>query len=669
MEDALVGRLLKQGTYRLESVLGAGGMGTVYRATQLSIGRAVAVKVLEPERLAGSDAATVRARFRREATAMSRLRHPSTVRVLDFGEAEDGLLWLAMELVEGETLRELLGREGPLAAPRVARLGAQIARALAEAHAAGIVHRDLKPSNLLVDRLPGEGELVRVADFGVAALLDEGTPQLTRSDAAVGTPSAMAPEQVTGAPIGPGADLYALGLVLYEALTGEGPFAQRTPMSMMVAHLHEPAPRLVLPGVAESERSRWCELVTQLLEKQPEERPAGAAEVAQVLEGLASTGEAAVRSLGATPAPEDVTPMRQRVVQPEAPPAGQRPNAVTRAVILGVMLAIVGAALVALFATRSPVEDSEPRREARENRDPRALDGCGDGRLVYVRDERAWSGRLVSDPGAAVQLVPGPGQEPWVALSPAGHFALVETTALGCGDWACLVRVPPDRRAERLEDHQRAVIHATGNYYRGGTIRDDGAAVVVCQEGPGGRTDLAWRERDDRTGRWSEPRVLTEWSPWIHHSEPALSVDGERLVFSCRAEPSPGEHSGVCSQSLVGDPGPVKVLVAAEVGASHPALGPGGDLIYIAEDAVWRLAPDQERPLRLTPPEPGQYVAACSLPSRCVAALEIYWSDEERPRIQLLDERGDRVRLLETQTGLVPPSGLGCQTLGARPPL
>ena len=223
MNGELAGRVFG-GKYRLDRVLGQGGMGTVWRAEHVELGSPVALKVMAPA-LAGDAAA--RARFRREARAAARLRHPHVVLVHDFGEHERAP-YLVMELLQGETLQQELDREGRLQPARVAELVRQAADALGAAHAEGIVHRDVKPSNLFV--CPDQdGPTLKILDFGIArAALDDEGGSVTRSGVIIGSPAFMSPEQASGDPVNHTGDLWSLGAVAYRMLTGAEPFGGRT---------------------------------------------------------------------------------------------------------------------------------------------------------------------------------------------------------------------------------------------------------------------------------------------------------------------------------------------------------------------------------------------------------------------------------------------------------
>jgi class 3 adenylate cyclase len=271
------------GRYRLVHELGRGGMGVVWRGEHLGLQRGVAIKVLPPELT--HDASMV-ARLRREALAVSRLAHPSVVAALDFG-VHQGAAYLVMELVEGDTLTHVLAREGKIALPRALRLIRQVAGALEAAHSVRIVHRDLKPSNVLV--APGErGELAKLIDFGLATFR-EGDGDWQRQTAAgliLGTPAYMAPEQFTSSnPPSPAADVYALGVTLFEMLTGHLPFAAPTLAGLLVAHLQQPVPslRAHLPGV---EVGAIDGLLASLLAKDPAVRLRDGGDILRAIDRL-----------------------------------------------------------------------------------------------------------------------------------------------------------------------------------------------------------------------------------------------------------------------------------------------------------------------------------------------------------------------------------------------
>ena len=259
--------------YEVQRTLGRGGMAIVYLARDRDLGRPVALKVLA-ETLA--DDAQIRQRFVREAGLAARLSHPNVVRVYDAGE-EDGRPYIVMECVDGESVAELLRREGAQTPDRVADLGVQACAGLEHAHRAGLVHRDVKPANLL---LTDDGTL-KVADFGIAHAVD-GT-RVTEVGTVLGTAAYLPPEQALGEAVTPAADLYSLGACLYELLAGEPPFGQETLGALFSRREAGPPPRL--DGVP----PRLDAAIMSCLERDPKARPASAAELARLLAASPAT--------------------------------------------------------------------------------------------------------------------------------------------------------------------------------------------------------------------------------------------------------------------------------------------------------------------------------------------------------------------------------------------
>ncbi|HEV8368281.1 MAG TPA: protein kinase [Pyrinomonadaceae bacterium] len=275
--DPLIGHTLDE-KYQLEQRLGIGGMGTVYRARHLLIDRAVAVKVLN-QRLFEDEAA--RLRFHREAKAAGRLQHLNAVAVTDFGQTAEGYVYIVMELLEGRTLREILAKEAPLETARAVSMMLQASAAVAAAHEAGVIHRDLKPANILVTQSADLPSVVKVLDFGIAKVaaetLDDDEPNtLTQMGAMVGTPRYMSPEQCSGLELTPASDVYSLGVILYEMLTGMAPFSGQTPLAIAVKHASEyPRPPKEIVASIPDELEN---VVLHALEKDPQDRPANASE-------------------------------------------------------------------------------------------------------------------------------------------------------------------------------------------------------------------------------------------------------------------------------------------------------------------------------------------------------------------------------------------------------
>ena len=312
--DPWIGRVVN-GKFRVEALVGQGGMGRVYRAKHLTLDRPVVLKMLHKD--FSTDPQVVQ-RFQREARAASRLNHPNSIAVLDFGEAEDGTLFMAMEFLAGRDLARIVADEFPLGEGRIVRIGAQILSALAEAHVQGIVHRDLKPENVMVEPRRGEPDFVKVLDFGIAKITSPGAnePKLTQAGLVCGTPEYMSPEQARGAELDSRTDLYSMGVILYQLATGELPFQSDTPVGFLTKHLAE------IPVPA---RERWADVsealeavISRAMEKDASRRFQTADEMRDAL--LAVDPAAATAS--PPPGPRAATPVSS--TPPRAPPPGPR---------------------------------------------------------------------------------------------------------------------------------------------------------------------------------------------------------------------------------------------------------------------------------------------------------------------------------------------------------
>jgi tRNA A-37 threonylcarbamoyl transferase component Bud32 len=238
--EQMIGRTLNN-RYFVEAKIGEGGFGAVFRGKQIATGREVALKILHPHNVSDS---TIVARFRREAEACSKLRDPHTVTTYDFDEAEDGTLFLAMELLRGRSLHQLQKTEGPFPYKRVLGILDQVAQSLGEAHANGIVHRDMKPENVIIERRE-EQDYVKVLDFGIAKMIsgDREVQALTAVGQTLGTLEFMSPEQLRGQTLDGRSDIYALGMMAYEMLTGGLPFKNiKSPIEIINFHMKEPPP-------------------------------------------------------------------------------------------------------------------------------------------------------------------------------------------------------------------------------------------------------------------------------------------------------------------------------------------------------------------------------------------------------------------------------------------
>jgi eukaryotic-like serine/threonine-protein kinase len=294
----LVGREIA-GRYRILTKLGEGGMGAVYRGEQISLKRAVAVKLLRSELSANQ---TLLKRFNAEAEAVAKLSHPNTVNIYDFGQDADGSLFIAMEFIEGRSLRSAIQTEGPFSPGRAFHVAQQVAASLSDAHAHAIVHRDLKPDNVMLQTRGRQADVVRVLDFGIAKLRDDSraTQQaMTQAGDMLGTPQYMAPEQIRGETIDGRTDVYALGCMLYEMLTARLPFEAPTIMAMLTKHLTEQPvpPSLRRPDLGLS--PAVDQLVLCAMAKEPAARPASMDQLGEMIAALISTLPASPNRSGA----------------------------------------------------------------------------------------------------------------------------------------------------------------------------------------------------------------------------------------------------------------------------------------------------------------------------------------------------------------------------------
>jgi serine/threonine protein kinase len=274
----LIGQVI-DGRYRLEATLGRGGMGLVYRANHIGLRRSVAVKILHPSLAASPE---VRNRFEREALAVGKIEHPNCVAVYDVGRLHDGALYLAMELLDGKPLADVLENEGQIAPGRALHILAGILRGLGHIHQAGLIHRDIKPENIFLIRHEADVDFAKILDFGIAKPMDgsdlDDSVRLTQAGMAFGTPIYMAPEQALGNPMDGRADLYAASVLAYEMLCGQPPFYSDDKLEVMSMHTARPVPpmRQRLIKGARPVPSSLEKLITRGLTKKPQDRWANA---------------------------------------------------------------------------------------------------------------------------------------------------------------------------------------------------------------------------------------------------------------------------------------------------------------------------------------------------------------------------------------------------------
>jgi serine/threonine-protein kinase len=292
--DGLIGQTLAN-KYRVEELINEGGMGAVYRSTHVLMEKTVAIKVLHPA-LAADD--KIVARFSREARAASRISHPHALNVTDFGESDNGIVFLVMEYLHGKTLKEVIHEDGPMPLPRVVEIIRQVCGALEAAHGEGVVHRDLKSDNIMLVDVSGGGDWAKVLDFGIAKITEKvgQDPALTAPNLIIGTPQYMSPEQCSQASeIDARSDIYSLGIILFEMLVGHVPFTGESPTAIMMKQLQD-AP----PSILEERKdlpSAVGRVVTRALAKRPEDR---FQTVGELSESLAQSAEDMTPAIAAT---------------------------------------------------------------------------------------------------------------------------------------------------------------------------------------------------------------------------------------------------------------------------------------------------------------------------------------------------------------------------------
>jgi serine/threonine-protein kinase len=294
--DPLLGRTIDE-RYTLTSLIARGGMGKVYRAEQAPLGRLCAVKVLQPSYNGEADPEFER-RFFLEASISSKLTHPNTVTIFDYGRTEDGIYYMAMEYLDGRTLHKAIKEAGWFDEERTMHVAKQICRSLREAHGRGVIHRDLKPANVFLTSHGDEPDFVKVLDFGLVKMVGEPTDglggpsgpraddQLTQTGLFMGSPKYMAPEQIQGERVDARTDIYSLGIMMYEMLCGKVPFDRTNSVNILMAHVHERPPTMheMNPGVQISPPLE--ELVMKCIAKTPDQRPSSMDELLFHLKNL-----------------------------------------------------------------------------------------------------------------------------------------------------------------------------------------------------------------------------------------------------------------------------------------------------------------------------------------------------------------------------------------------
>ncbi len=370
--------------YRITGRLGAGGMGEVLRGVHVELGREVAIKRLKSELSLDQ---SVLKRFENEARAVNLIRHENIVEVTDFYTNDEGQVHMVMELLEGRSLGDLIEASAPLPASRTAHIGAQIADALCSAHEHGVIHRDLKPENIFLIRRKASDDYVKLLDFGIARLKPEcGGLEATESGLIIGTPVYMSPEQAKGAPVDAATDMYSLGILLYEMLTGHWPFPRTSAVQMMMAHISDEPSPIDVADVPEAMKA----LIARCLAKDPQERPQSMRDVRDSLEAWSTPTKftqseeiAVARGLSDTFFPPmensdeqtwDQDSVAPRALSHEEMTTSRRPSGRVFGAIGGILVlgAVAGWWLI---KTRTPPEDKTVTAKiAAGNPDRKALD-------------------------------------------------------------------------------------------------------------------------------------------------------------------------------------------------------------------------------------------------------------------------------------------------------
>jgi serine/threonine protein kinase len=298
--DPLIGRVIND-RFKINALIARGGMGKVYRAEQAPLGRVCALKVLNPS-YAGDQDPEFHKRFFLEASIASKLTHPNTVTIFDYGRTEDDVYYMAMEYLEGHTLHRAIREAGHFPEERAAHVARQICRALREAHSLGVIHRDLKPANIFLVEHGDETDFVKVLDFGlVKNVSDTKTEDLTQTGLFMGSPKYMAPEQIRGDRVDARTDIYALGIILYEMIAGKVPFDRPNSVNILMAHVNEEAPPLRQMNPNTQVSAAFEEVIARCMAKSPDQRFRSMDEVLAALKRIGagfSTGTGEFRAIG-----------------------------------------------------------------------------------------------------------------------------------------------------------------------------------------------------------------------------------------------------------------------------------------------------------------------------------------------------------------------------------
>ncbi len=623
-DDPLLGALVAE-KYAVVGFIGEGGFGTVYRAIQRPVGRPVALKVIGAAH-AGDE--TLRARFFREARVVGRLTHPAAVHLYDYGE-HDGRLFMALELVRGRELSAVLRREGPLPPARAVHIARQILAALGDAHDLGLVHRDLKPDNVMLLGA-GADERVKVLDFGIAKVLDpeRGEDPITSETVIIGTPAYLSPEQARGQEVGPPSDLYSLGVMLHEMLSGERPYSAPTAVGLLTAHLTEPIPVLeeVPDGLAGA--------VQKALAKEWTGRFTSAAEMSEALATAVETPVGHVSTPAETPGARafDATAPTEAIRTPTDPASGVAPEP-------------------------GPGDDDEPRL-------PTISDRLTD---TMRRPGTRWGAVVVAVLAGALlvwSLLPEPPPPPdpvvWT-YNPARLPLQGQVLASG----PVVVSVSPDRNlVATLSENRRVDLWGVGGGGWGGALAVAEPAATAVALAPDW-SSYAWATvQPDRTHAVHVQPPGGEVRTWAGHPWPVESIlyspDGARLAIVTRkgelkrwrpANPEGEKLDPVAHPKALAFSGDGEVLAAGYEDGRVQAWADVGVAVEMLREPVRYLAVDPRGRAVLAVGEKSVRVGGQGSVVELPHEVTAFAFDRERGRVALGDAAGG-VTLVHFEEGV-----------------